>query len=159
MRSVEHLSHLLLQGLKAERLHEDRHPGDQHDPFQDDLLVGTPISERTHSETEGLIGLFLNTIVLRAQFTDHLNFRSLLQVFGKDTQCRVVSRADGDPGVAVNRGGKSEAVIVVGMLADEIHAARCAKYAGNAAKFFGKYRCKIISGFSICPNVGHYWSQ
>jgi non-ribosomal peptide synthetase component F len=46
---------------------------------QDDILVGTPISGRTHSETENLIGYFLNTIVLRAQFTDRLNFRSLLQ--------------------------------------------------------------------------------
>jgi amino acid adenylation domain-containing protein len=46
---------------------------------QDDILVGTPISGRTHSETENLIGYFLNTIVLRAKFTDRLNFRTLLQ--------------------------------------------------------------------------------
>ena len=46
---------------------------------QDDILVGTPISGRTHSETESLIGLFLNSVVLRARFTDHLSFRSLLQ--------------------------------------------------------------------------------
>ncbi len=46
---------------------------------QDDILVGTPIAGRTHSETENLIGYFLNTIVLRAKFTERLNFRSLLQ--------------------------------------------------------------------------------
>jgi amino acid adenylation domain-containing protein len=46
---------------------------------QDDILVGTPISGRTRSETEGLIGLFLNTVVLRADFTGHMNFRSLLR--------------------------------------------------------------------------------
>jgi amino acid adenylation domain-containing protein len=46
---------------------------------QDDILVGTPISDRTHSETEGLIGFFLNTFILRTRFTDQLNFRSLLQ--------------------------------------------------------------------------------
>ena len=46
---------------------------------QDDILVGTPISGRTFSETENLIGLFLNTVLLRARFTDRLNFRSLLQ--------------------------------------------------------------------------------
>ena len=46
---------------------------------QDDILVGTPISGRTHGETERLIGCFLNTVVLRARFTDHLDFRSLLQ--------------------------------------------------------------------------------
>ena len=46
---------------------------------QDDILVGTPISGRTRSETEQLIGFFLNTVVLRAQFSERMNFRSLLQ--------------------------------------------------------------------------------
>jgi len=46
---------------------------------QDDILVGTPISGRTHSEVENLIGDFLNTVVLRAQFTERMSFRSLLQ--------------------------------------------------------------------------------
>ncbi len=46
---------------------------------QDDILVGTPISGRTLSETESLIGFFLNTTVLRGQFSDGLNFRSLLR--------------------------------------------------------------------------------
>ncbi len=46
---------------------------------QEDILVGTPISGRTHSETEKLFGYFLNTVVLRAQFNDRMNFRALLQ--------------------------------------------------------------------------------
>ncbi len=46
---------------------------------QDDVLIGTPISGRTRSETENLIGFFVNNIVLRARFADDLNFRSLLQ--------------------------------------------------------------------------------
>ena len=46
---------------------------------QDDVIVGTPISLRTHSETENLIGYFLNVVILRAQFKDDLSFRSLLQ--------------------------------------------------------------------------------
>jgi amino acid adenylation domain-containing protein len=46
---------------------------------QDDILVGTPISGRTHSEIENLIGDFLNTVVLRAQFSERMSFRSLLQ--------------------------------------------------------------------------------
>ncbi len=46
---------------------------------QEDILVGTPISGRTRSETERLIGYFLNTVVLRAQFSDRMNFRALLQ--------------------------------------------------------------------------------
>ncbi len=46
---------------------------------QEDILVGTPISGRTHGETEKLIGCFLNTIILRAQFSENLTFRALLQ--------------------------------------------------------------------------------
>ena len=46
---------------------------------QSDILVGSPISARTLSETEDLIGFFLNTIVLRAQFDDGISFRSLLR--------------------------------------------------------------------------------
>ena len=45
---------------------------------QDDILVGTPISGRTRSETEDLIGLFLNLVILRAQFSEQESFRSLL---------------------------------------------------------------------------------
>jgi amino acid adenylation domain-containing protein/FkbM family methyltransferase len=46
---------------------------------QTDILIGTPISGRTHGETERLIGCFLNTVVLRSRFTDGLSFRGLLQ--------------------------------------------------------------------------------
>ncbi len=46
---------------------------------QEDILVGTPISGRTRSETEKLLGYFLNTVVLRAQFSERMNFLSLLQ--------------------------------------------------------------------------------
>jgi aspartate racemase len=46
---------------------------------QDDIIVGTPISGRTRSETENLIGLFLNTVLLRARFTERQNFLSLVQ--------------------------------------------------------------------------------
>ncbi|MFP2912364.1 non-ribosomal peptide synthetase, partial [Pyxidicoccus sp. 3LFB2] len=45
---------------------------------QDDVLVGSPIAGRRHSETEGLIGAFINTLVLRARFTPELTFRQLL---------------------------------------------------------------------------------
>ena len=46
---------------------------------QRDIVVGTPISGRTRSEMEGLIGLFLNTVVLRAQFAGDVSFRALLR--------------------------------------------------------------------------------
>src|SRR5690348_2606715 len=46
---------------------------------QGDLLVGTPISRRTHSDTERLVGCFLNTVVLRSTFTEELTFRALVR--------------------------------------------------------------------------------
>ncbi|MCB1057617.1 MAG: non-ribosomal peptide synthetase, partial [Acidobacteria bacterium] len=43
-----------------------------------DIRVGTPIAGRRRLETEGLIGLFLNTLVLRADLDDDPGFRKLL---------------------------------------------------------------------------------
>ena len=45
---------------------------------QADILVGTSISGRTQTETERLIGCFLNSVVLRSRFDDAETFRSLL---------------------------------------------------------------------------------
>ena len=45
---------------------------------QDDLCVGTPIAGRTHVETEALIGLFLNTLVLRVRTAGRMRFDHLL---------------------------------------------------------------------------------
>ena len=46
---------------------------------QADILVGTPIANRDHYETEDLIGIFLNTLVLRSKFSDDMSFRQLLR--------------------------------------------------------------------------------
>jgi amino acid adenylation domain-containing protein len=46
---------------------------------QADILVGTPISGRTRSEFERLVGCFINTVVLRGRFDEALTFRGLLQ--------------------------------------------------------------------------------
>lgn len=45
---------------------------------QTDIVVGTPVGGRIHRETEGLIGLFLNMLVLRTQVTGDLTYRHLL---------------------------------------------------------------------------------
>ncbi|WP_279576437.1 non-ribosomal peptide synthase/polyketide synthase [Actinomadura nitritigenes] len=45
---------------------------------QDDVLVGTPVANRDRAETEGLIGLFLNTLVLRTDLTGDPTFGELL---------------------------------------------------------------------------------
>ncbi|HXO22735.1 MAG TPA: condensation domain-containing protein, partial [Thermoanaerobaculia bacterium] len=45
---------------------------------RDDLLVGSPVANRNRLEIEGLIGLFVNMLVLRATFADNPTFRLLL---------------------------------------------------------------------------------
>ncbi|HEY0602391.1 MAG TPA: amino acid adenylation domain-containing protein [Herpetosiphonaceae bacterium] len=45
---------------------------------QNDILVGTPIAGRTQAATESLIGCFINTLVLRADFGGNPDYRSLL---------------------------------------------------------------------------------
>ncbi|MBO0798422.1 MAG: AMP-binding protein, partial [Blastocatellia bacterium] len=45
---------------------------------QEDILVGTPIANRNRTEIEGLIGFFVNTLILRAHFSGNLNFHELL---------------------------------------------------------------------------------
>jgi amino acid adenylation domain-containing protein len=45
---------------------------------QADIAVGSYIAGRNHTAIEGLIGIFLNTLVLRTDFNDCKNFRSLL---------------------------------------------------------------------------------
>jgi amino acid adenylation domain-containing protein len=46
---------------------------------QDDFGVGTPVAHRTRSEVEGLIGLFVNTVVLRADLSGEPGFAELLR--------------------------------------------------------------------------------
>jgi amino acid adenylation domain-containing protein len=46
---------------------------------QRDISVGTPIANRRHAEIEGVIGLFVNMLVLRTDFTDDPTFDLVLQ--------------------------------------------------------------------------------
>ncbi|MCD6377048.1 MAG: amino acid adenylation domain-containing protein, partial [Caldisericaceae bacterium] len=46
---------------------------------QSDILVGSPIANRTRTEVENLIGFFVNTLVFKAHFEPDLNFRNLLK--------------------------------------------------------------------------------
>ncbi|HEY0736083.1 MAG TPA: amino acid adenylation domain-containing protein, partial [Herpetosiphonaceae bacterium] len=46
---------------------------------QDDLVIGTPIANRTQSEVEGLIGCFINTLALRTDLSGNPTFREILR--------------------------------------------------------------------------------
>src|SRR4029453_18636891 len=45
---------------------------------QDDIAVASPIAGRTHRKTEGLIGFFLNTLVMRTDLAGDPTFVELL---------------------------------------------------------------------------------
>ncbi|MBT5890779.1 MAG: amino acid adenylation domain-containing protein, partial [Chromatiales bacterium] len=45
---------------------------------QEDIVVGTPVSGRSQPALEGIIGLFLNTLVIRSDLSDSPSFNTLL---------------------------------------------------------------------------------
>ena len=46
---------------------------------QDDIIIGSPISDRNQVETEQLIGFLLNTLILRTRLTGNPTFREFLK--------------------------------------------------------------------------------
>jgi surfactin family lipopeptide synthetase A len=46
---------------------------------QEDIVIGAPIAGRTHPETETLIGLFVNTLVIRARLAGSQTFADVLR--------------------------------------------------------------------------------
>ncbi|MBD2607822.1 non-ribosomal peptide synthetase [Scytonema hofmannii FACHB-248] len=46
---------------------------------QEDIVVGTPVGNRSQPELESLIGFFVNTLVVDAKFDQELNFTEILE--------------------------------------------------------------------------------
>lgn len=51
---------------------------------QKDITIGVPISGRTHSNLENLIGVFVNIIVLKCSLRDEMTYEDLLMAVSKD---------------------------------------------------------------------------
>jgi len=45
-----------------------------------DINIGTPVANRSHSSMESIIGMFVNTVVIRIKFYKDISFRSLLKM-------------------------------------------------------------------------------
>ena len=45
---------------------------------QDDIAVGTPVARRTRTEVEALVGMFVNTVVMRLDLSDTPSFHELV---------------------------------------------------------------------------------
>lgn len=54
---------------------------------QDDIIIGTPASNRNHKQIEKLVGMFVNTLPLRSKITGDTTFSQMLET----TQKTVVS--------------------------------------------------------------------
>ncbi|TFW31228.1 non-ribosomal peptide synthetase [Duganella callida] len=52
---------------------------------QDDVVIGTPVANRQRTETESLIGFFVNTLALRVRLQDGVNVAQLLAQVKADT--------------------------------------------------------------------------
>ncbi|MFN2634156.1 MAG: amino acid adenylation domain-containing protein [Thermoanaerobaculia bacterium] len=50
-----------------------------HQTGSEDVVVGSPVAGRNRIETEGVVGLFINTIVLRLRLEGNPSFRELMQ--------------------------------------------------------------------------------
>ncbi len=46
---------------------------------EDDVVIGSPIASRTRPELEGVVGLFANTLAIRAELAGEPSFRALLR--------------------------------------------------------------------------------
>ncbi|WP_299210507.1 non-ribosomal peptide synthetase [uncultured Dokdonia sp.] len=58
-----------------------------------DIILGTPVAGREHSDLENQIGLYLNTLAIRTAFEEDVSFEELLTI-QKDTLLKAYSHQD-----------------------------------------------------------------
>ena len=72
--SIEHGVTLYMTLLSAFSVLLSRYSG------QDDVSIGTPVANRSRKETEGLVGFFINSLVMRCDLSQDPNFVELLKL-------------------------------------------------------------------------------
>lgn len=50
---------------------------------QNDIIIGSPVGGRTHSDLENQIGFYTNTLALRSQFKENDSYLELLKKLKK----------------------------------------------------------------------------
>ncbi len=98
---------------------------------QDDILVGTPIAGRTRIETEGLIGCFVNTLVMKAELPDGLSFTGLLPQV-KETTLDAYAHQDVPFEKLVDEAGAPARPQPLAALPGDVYSAKCS-FGRNAA--------------------------
>ena len=58
----------------------------RHYAGRDDVAVGTPIAERDKRETEDVVGVFINTLVLRTNLCGKSNFPRFAPTDARDRE-------------------------------------------------------------------------
>ena len=61
---------------------------------QDEVVIGSPVAGRTRSETEGLIGFFVNIIVLRCDLRGNPSFREEMLARIRDRAVQAYAHQD-----------------------------------------------------------------
>ncbi|MCY8823359.1 non-ribosomal peptide synthetase [Bacillus atrophaeus] len=52
---------------------------------QEDMVVGSPIAGRNHSHLEGIVGMFVNTLVIRSSVNKNITFKQYLETLREKT--------------------------------------------------------------------------
>src|SRR5260370_37265745 len=71
----------------------------------------------------------------------NVKFEIPSELLGSNQQLPIWPRGNRDLGIEANGRGEDETIVVVSVLADEIHASGCAKYCWGSAKDLFKVLC------------------
>ena len=100
---------------------------------QEDILVGSPSANRNRPEFEGLIGLFINTLVFRTDLSGECTFRELLKRVQKVT-LEAYSHQDVPFEKVVDRVQPERNCKLFAAVSSDVRVAKCTDAAGGIAR-------------------------